>query len=315
MTNALNNNNDQHHTRLRRNLRFTDVISNVVSAIASLIKLTFQLRDSGFVPVITIRQRTHTHNFPQSSLLPAFWYLLPTLLCVLLFFTASKSAHAANLPENFSATYTVSKGIIVLAYTTRKLSTRENGEFVFESISKPSTIGKMFADGEVIERSTWTYFDDYPRPLIYTYQNTNPDKEREVKLVFDWQKKSVTNIINGDPWKMELENGVQDKLLYQLSIMLDLDRKSTALQYRVADGGSLKVYEAHIAGRGVTETPAGTFNTIKVERKSESRTTTFWCAPDLNYLPVLIEHKNNDGGRIEARLKDFTGFNYIPLDD
>lgn len=280
----------------------------VMQKVTSLTNYTHIVkRDFSDVPATNY---LNTH-FRKSDHCRNYFYIF---LITGLFFISSH-AFAIKLPENFSATYTVSKGIIVLASTTRKLSTSENGEFIFESISKPSAFGKMFAEGEVIERSTWTYFDDYPRPLIYTYQNTDPSKEREVKLVFDWNKKTVTNIINGDPWKMELENGVQDKLLYQLSIMLDLERKSTSLEYRVADGGTLKAYGAQIAGKGVIETPAGTFDTIKVERKSDSRTTTFWCAPELNYLPVLIEHKKNDGGRIEARLRDFTGFNRHPRDD
>ena len=238
-----------------------------------------------------------------------------TVVVVLLLLCAQalpRIALADIYKNGFTATYTVSKGILTLAYTTRRLVVNGNGQYTFESFSKPSTLGKMFADGEITERSSWTFYEDYPRPMVYTYKNTTPKKRREVELLFDWEKKSVTNIINGDPWKMELTNGVQDKLLYQLSLMVDLANNKNPLQYQVADGGILKTYNANIVGKEVIETDIGKFDTIKVKRESESRMTTFWCAPELDYLPVLIEHEKKDGGTVEARLSDMKGFRIKP---
>ena len=98
----------------------------------------------------------------------------------------------------------MNKGVITLAYITRTLKPGNNGEYVFESVSRPSAIARMIADGEVLESSTWVFANDYPRPLTYLYKNTTKNNKREVKLLFDWKNKQVTNIINGKPWKMEL---------------------------------------------------------------------------------------------------------------
>lgn len=240
-------------------------------------------------------------------------FLKYTLSILLLSYLSPGPAIAANpLPDKFSVTYAVNKGFITLAYITRTLKPGDNGEYVFESVSRPSAIARMIADGEVLESSTWVFADDYPRPLTYLYKNTTKNNKREVKLLFDWKNKQVTNIINGKPWKMELHAGVQDKLLYQLTLMVDLSNNKKKLEYQVADGGSIKEYQATIIGKEVLETDMGNFDTVIVQRKSSSRTTTFWCAPELNYLPVMIEHRNNDGGHLEARITDVSGFDYTP---
>jgi hypothetical protein len=239
-------------------------------------------------------------------------FLKYSLLFFILSFLPFRPALAANpLPDSFSATYAVSKGILTLAYITRTLKPLDNGKYVFESVSKPSALARMITDGEVLEKSIWVYADGYPRPLEYIYKNTTKDHKREVKLLFDWKNKTVTNIINGDPWKMKLTEGVQDKLLYQLTLMIDLSHKHKTLEYHVADGGSLKDYKAHIIGKEVIETEIGKFNTVKVQRKSSSRTTTFWCAQELDYLPVIIEHRTT-GGRLKAQITSVKGFNYTP---
>lgn len=231
-------------------------------------------------------------------------FLLPWL--------STKPVLASNtLPKQFSVTYSINKGILTLAYITRTLKPLKNGDYVFESITKPSALARMITSGEVVESSTWHYSEDYPRPLVYFYKNTTKSK-REVKLLFDWKNKKVTNIINGDPWKMELKPKVQDKLLYQLTLMLDLSNNKKKLDYFVADGGNMKEYTANILGKQTIKTRIGSFDSIEVQRKTSSRTTTFWCAPRLSYLPVIIQHTNSDGDRLEARIIDIHGFDYTP---
>lgn len=233
------------------------------------------------------------------------------MLCLLLWLPHS-GVIADPLSENFTAIYTLSKGVMELGHTTRTLTIGNNGERTFESVTKASGLARLISDGEVIERSRWNMVENYPRPLDYTYKNTAGKKDRNIKLLFDWQKNIITNIINGDPWKMKLQPGIQDKLLYQLSLMVDLQGGKKTLEYHVADGGKVKIYEARIVGKKVIETELGKFNTVVVQRKSSSRTTTFWCSPELNYLPVLIRQEKTGGGSIEASLSKLTGLGYVP---
>ena len=150
------------------------------------------------------------------------------------------------------------------------------------------------------------------RPLEYTYQNTDVDRKREVKLIFDWPKQTITNVINGDPWQMELVPEVLDKLLYQLSLMIDLADGKKFMQYIVADGGKIKTYQMHVTGEDSVEMELGKFEVLIVTRKGKNRTTTLWCARELNFLPVKILQEKTDGSRIVAELYKIQGINLPP---
>lgn len=238
----------------------------------------------------------------------------PVILMLCLIVTTAIMAYSsvvrsAPVPIPFIAEYQVTKGVMSVGSTTRILHDKGEGNFVFESITKPGGIAKLFTRGKVVERSYWRLQESNLVPHEYTYQNSS-DQKRDVKLIFNWQAFEVTNIINGDPWTMELEENTLDKLLYQLAIMYDLSAGKDSLIYRVADGGTMKTYNVAISGTERLTTELGVFDTVKVVITKNKRTTTLWCAQQLQYLPVRIEQRKKDDGPITANLIELQG---IPL--
>ena len=193
-----------------------------------------------------------------------------------------------------------------IAETTRQLRKTAKGTFVFESITKPLGIAKLFASGEVIERSTWKFDQGRFVPLEYEYDNSDSKSKRNVRLKFDWESKKVTNIINGEPWKMTLSDETLDKLLYQLVLMHELQQSNPKLDYQVADGGSMKTYNIEMEGRKKIKLDLGEFDTQVISRTRGSRKTIFWCDKDMFYLPVRIE-QHKDGSVIRADLVSVNG--------
>lgn len=241
------------------------------------------------------------------SRLPLSSFFILALICA----SATTGAVAAAtvngpLPE-FAAVYTLSKGNIKIGESTRRLTINDSGTNVFESITHPAGLGRLFASGNVTERSEWVYYEGKPRPVAYTYIDTSRKQERNVQLTFDWDKSRVTNTINGDPWKMELFPGTQDKLIYQLRLMLELASANSKLDYSIADGGKLKEYKLEILGPESIKTKLGKFEAIRVQRVSGERVTTFWCVKDLNYLPVRIEQRKGKKSPITASLTSVQG--------
>lgn len=225
-------------------------------------------------------------------------------------FSVNALATAAQTPTPFTALYQVTKGVMSVGSTKRTLQDKGNGQFVFESVTKPGGIAKLFTRGEVIERSHWRMHDNRLVPHEYTYQNSS-DQKRDVQLLFDWEQNEVTNIINGDPWKMELEENTLDKLLYQLAIMYDLTEGKKNLIYIVADGGTMKNYDVKIVGLERVSIDMGDFDAVKVVVTKSNRQTTLWCARDLQFLPVRIEQlKKDDTVPVTANLIELEG---IPL--
>jgi hypothetical protein len=238
---------------------------------------------------------------------PGLALLRLTIISYILTFGAI--AWSAPFPVPFTAQYQVTKGVMSVGSTTRTLHDKGNGNFVFESVTKPGGIAKLFTRGKVVERSYWHWQENNFIPNEYTYQNSS-DQKRDVKLIFDWQAFEVTNIINGDPWTMALEENALDKLLYQLAIMYDLSAGKNSLVYKVADGGTMKTYDVAISGTERLSTDMGVFDTIKVVITKNNRQTTLWCAEKLQFLPVRIEQRKDDDGPITANLIELEG---IPL--
>ena len=224
----------------------------------------------------------------------------------LLILSSTGSQVCAAEPVLFSAQYEVSKGIMSIGHTTRSLEKLEDGNYKFESLSKPGGVAKLFTSGKVRETSIWKWDNANFVPVNYRYKNSS-SANRDVILTFDWEKHEVTNSINGDPWTMPIEPGTLDKLLFQMKIMHDLQQGHTTFSYPVADGGKLKTYDISVTGEKIVKMDIGTFNTVVVEYKKNDRTTKMWCAKELNFLPVRIEQQKDDGGSVTADLIKLSG--------
>jgi len=222
---------------------------------------------------------------------------------------ASPNENTLPISNKFSVEYVLKSGLFTIGKTRRTLTPQGNGLYAFESYTWPAGILSIFYKGDVTERSLWKYQNKMAVPIQYSYIDTNKKSKRDIKLSFDWENKKVTNTINDKPWNMKIKDGTQDKLLYQISIMLDLANNPhiKKLQYTVADGGKLKFYDAKVEKKETIKTPAGQFETLMITRDDGKRVTSLWCAPSLSYLPVRIEHYKKGETKLNAYLTKFSG--------
>jgi hypothetical protein len=202
----------------------------------------------------------------------------------------------------FKAEYALYHDNTKLGEVIRTLSQNDKGDYIFESISNTTGWVRLFVKDEIIERSVFTLVDGNPRPSSYLYDRHGGKKKRHVKLLFDWDKMKVTNIIDNDPWTMEIPAGTQDKLLYQLTMMLDLQAKERDFNYEVADGGRLKDYVFTFEGPEQIKTPLGRLDTVRLVRHKPDLTITIWLAPKLGYMPARIEQEEKKDGGDKLRL-------------
>jgi len=246
-------------------------------------------------------QKTHSHKkICANKLYLLRWFVTTTIALYFL------PAIAEQTPIPFSAEYKVTKGIMSVGTTKRQLKDEGNGNYMFESVTQASGVAKLFTSGTVIERSRWRWKDNKFTPLEYEYHNSGNQK-RDVKMIFNWDTNQVTNIINGEPWTMKIEENTLDKLVYQLAIMYDLSEGEETLLYQVADGGKTKTYDIKITKEEKVAIEFGKFNTTKIVRSLKDRTITMWCAKELRYLPVKIERRKGDDTPIVAELVDLSG--------
>ena len=219
---------------------------------------------------------------------------------------AVNSATDIPLPM-FNAEYSLKRNGVTLGTSTRSLSAAPDGVFVYASSTQAVGLIAWFVKDHIDEHSKWSFDNGRIRPIEYVYHRHGGSKTRLVKLSFDWQHLTVTNIIEDDHWRMEIPPDAQDKLVYQLAIMYDLMNGKKKLEYKIADGGKLKDYNFAITGEEVLNTPLGKLKTVRLQRIGDRRDTTVWCAPQLSYLPVRLEQQDTDGSELTMQITSVQG--------
>ena len=214
----------------------------------------------------------------------------------------------AAFPDRFTASYTLHAGEMEVGTTDISLSPMGDGRFEYTTFSRTTGVASLLDKREVRERSVWEPSGSQIRSLRYDYERSGT-KERRVEVIFDWNSGRVINHVNGETWQMEVPKPTFDRQNHLLALMRDLASGARPASYRVADGGKLKVYQFSHLGRERVSTTFGDLDTVVMERTQPdaTRRTTFWLAPSFGFLPVQIEHRE-DNGSIVVRIRDTSGF-------
>ena len=240
---------------------------------------------------------------------PTLWLIGLAVLLVGWSLAEAPAAYSApDIPlPLFNAEYSLKRNGVTLGTSTRSLSAAPDGVFVYASSTQAAGLIAWFVKDHIDEHSKWSFDGGRIRPIEYVYHRHGGSKTRLVKLNFDWQHLTVTNIIEDDHWRMEIPPDAQDKLVYQLAIMYDLMNGKKKLEYKIADGGKLKDYSFAIAGEEVLNTALGKLKTVRLQRIGDRRDTTVWCAPQLSYLPVRLEQQDTDGSELTMQITSVQG--------
>lgn len=212
-------------------------------------------------------------------------------------------------PSSFKATYKLYYSGMEVAETERSISKTGNDEYIYRSESRTIGLAAVFRDDHIVEQSQWRVIDRQLYPLDYSYVRKGK-KDREVMIHFDWDKDLITSQVNNKTRQTPLESGVLDKLLYQYAIMRDLQNGHFPETYMIADGGKkMQPYYFNPMGEEKIKTPLGDLDTIKVQhtKPNDTRKLVFWFAPELKYMPVKIEHTEEDGSITTAVIQGLTG--------
>jgi hypothetical protein len=219
-----------------------------------------------------------------------------SIVLLTLFLSASPAIAYDNPLKPFRAQYIVEQDDDMIARTSVSLSSAGKNRWLYRSDSEPTGWLASMLGITITQQSEWTWHDGI-KTLTYRYDRTG--KEKHVHMIFDWQQMKVTNIINGDPWQMEMPDATQDKLGITLALMAHLAQSETDTSFPVADGGKLKTYDYKVLGKQSLDTALGKINTITVSRnkrgRSKAKEATLWLAPDLGYLMVRMEKPDKDG--------------------
>ena len=126
---------------------------------------------------------------------------------------------------------------------------------------------------------------------------------RTHKLDFNPSSKKVVSNYRGKSTTMNMAQQAFDDLSLEVQIRQDLLNGKFSGNYYMAKKDKIEKTPFKKSGNTKITVPAGTFDTVRVDRihEDDSRSTSFWLAPSLDYLPVKVS-QINDGKKMDLEL-------------
>lgn len=215
-------------------------------------------------------------------------------------------AMATDLPE-FRAVYDFERGRVTIGETRIALERSQDDIWRYTSESEAVGFISVFVDDVIREESIFRFEDGEFWPVSYEYKQENSSKNRDESIAFDWTDLIAQVNYRGHESQPALQPGMLDRFLLQLAITAHSQDGALDRTYRVIDNGRVLDFQLKSVGTESVKTPAGTFETLRVERvdRNSDKKLRLWLAPDLDYLPVRIEQERRNEETLRLVLKRF----------
>ena len=215
---------------------------------------------------------------------------------------ASTAHGEAAVPKPFSATYAVSyRGIGAGTITFSFSHDPATGRYTYETHPNPGVLASLFVSSHAVERSVMQIDDSGTRPLEWQLDDGKSSKAKDGELHFDWSRNTVTGTIEGEAVNLTAEPGTQDRSSIQIAVTTALLRGVEPGTIALIDDNRIKHYVYTKKEQATVDSALGKLDTVIYESTREggsSRTSRFWMAPDLEYLPVRAEQIRK--GKVET---------------
>ena len=222
-------------------------------------------------------------------------------VCVMLFVGCANAT--AKPIEPFKLFYDVKLSGFKLGGVTAELRKNGQGHYVYEKSAKANRLARLFVSDSISERSEWKYVNGQLQALRFDSREIDGDEEKREKVVFDWSTNKISMTWKDQIQLLSAQPQVLDRLTLELRMIMDVRADSKSFDYQVAEKGRIKARSFIPQGSENIELPAGTFNTViyrlvRSDSATKKRSTIFWLAPELDYLPVRMEHHEKKDGYV-----------------
>ena len=203
------------------------------------------------------------------------------------------SQAAFALPQALTANYSVHKGSLYLGDMKSTLRYAGN-QYHYYKNTQAKGLAALITKAVIKENVDGVFRGDALTPTKYYFLQSTRKKSRIENTRF-----TPTNAIgtykNGK-FNVKLPKGTLDRASLELALANDISKKKAVLSYNVLERGKLKKYHFKRLGEEQLSTSSGKFTTTKVSvlRSGNKRSTTFWLAKELGYMPVKIVHKEKN---------------------
>jgi hypothetical protein len=214
--------------------------------------------------------------------------------CFLLVSFAVAAAHAEP-PARLEIAYELQRNGSAIADVVERLERAGSGYQLTETWKGRGLFALL---GSARRVSQGSIADGVLRPREFFDERSGRDTAR---AWFDWKANLLTMQYKGDRKSEPLQPNGQDRLSFLLALSL-LPGHAQGASYHIADGKGISHHRYELRGRERIKTPAGEFDTVRVERvrePDEKGSAELWLAAELGYIPVRLLDIEKDGTRYE----------------
>ena len=231
------------------------------------------------------------------------------LLTTLLLLLAMTPLYAEITLTPHAATYKVKISVLGGELKTKLVPTATG--FEATHVIHPTGMSRMLARGSIAESSRFDTAADGVKPRVYSSKDTLTRDKTNATIEFDWDAGEARGTVNGEEVVSVIDGLAHDRVSIQYEVMYDLLNGAASDQYTMFEIDRLRPVNISILGEKVVKVGAGEFAVIGIRHQAEGskRATTLWCAPELGYLPVVIEQHRKEKLRVRATHTD-----YVPAD-
>ena len=218
-----------------------------------------------------------------------------------LFLLCSTTLAATPELRPFQASYSITRGKTQLGLADIQLQRLPDGHWSYMQRTQiRNFLARLFLPADQSSRSQFLLQDG--KVVSQQYSVESSDKDENQSLTFDWSRNHVTGLFDGKPVDLQLQPGMLDSLTVQVALMNELAAGRSPQRFVLVEKGRIKEYAYTSEGSETLHTATGDYPTViyRSSRQGSGKTTVFWCAPALGYLPLKVERR--DGKDVEFTL-------------
>jgi hypothetical protein len=162
--------------------------------------------------------------------------------------------------------------------------------------------------GDRSSRSIFSIKNDQVVPVQFSADDGASSNAKDIKLDFDWVRGRVTGVAERKRVDLPTQPGMLDQMSVQAAVMHELLSGRTPTRFVLIDNDKIKDYNYATEGGETLLTEMGEHRTVifRSFRPGSKKSTWFWCAPDLGFLPLKVERRDGKDVQWSMAVKTLT---------
>lgn len=193
-----------------------------------------------------------------------------------------------------------------IAQSNIQLQHRDDDIWVYDSKTHPRGIGRLYPMRPVLQ-SVMRVTPQGVQPLKFVA--TGSGRRHDANVTFDWDRNRATGVYEGAHVDLPIHPGVQDDLSVQIAMLSQLLQGHAPDVVMEINKDAVREYDYSREGEETLDTSLGRLDTVVYasSHPGSPRTTRFWCAPSLGFIPVQVQQKRLDAVEWTMRIRSLKG--------